>query len=358
MRWTFAGLLKGFTSFVEGARLTWALPGLRWLVFSSTLVTLYFLATVLLLLEGFERGRLAMLGDDVAKGWSTALMTWSLFALLFTFPVLGPISSALQAAATERARAAFSGLSLAGDGLRAWFGRVLLELARFHRRLLTLSVGTLVTVLAVMLLVPEDMPRLRGLLSLAASLALFALSTLFHGLSGTASRAELLRRWPELVGFVLGSWCLTLFGLGPWFVIVNAVSAEVFRMRLRDPEASVNVSGLRDPDENTGSHARRATHGTIPNDVAARVRRRYERVERNLEYDAEPPKNVRYEYLPLRSDPRPGEYQIGALLPTNEDDTLNLSEPIRFYVVVSDQAPNDGRYRRYQDDRFAGPFEA
>ncbi len=81
-------------------------------------------------------------------------------------------------------------------------------------------------------------------------------------------------------------------------------------------------------------------------------------MERTLTWDAEPPKNVRYEYLTLRSDPRPGEYQIGALLPTNEDDTLNLTEPIRFWVVVSDRAPDDGRYRRFMDDRFAGPLEA
>jgi hypothetical protein len=92
MRWAFAGVLRGFTSFVEGARLVWALRGLRRLALASTLITLYFLATVLLLLEGFERGRLVVLGDDVARGWSTALMVWSVFALLFTFPVLGPIS--------------------------------------------------------------------------------------------------------------------------------------------------------------------------------------------------------------------------------------------------------------------------
>ena len=67
---------------------------------------------------------------------------------------------------------------------------------------------------------------------------------------------------------------------------------------------------------------------------------------------------MRYEYLPLRSDPRPGEYQTGALLATNEDDTLNLTEPIRFWVVVCEQPPNDGRYRRFMDDRFAGPLEA
>jgi hypothetical protein len=360
VRRAFAGVLRGFTSFVEGARLVWAIRGLRWLAFSSTLVTLYFLATVLLLLEGFERGRLVVLGDDVARGWSTGLTVWSVLALLFTFPVLGPISSALQSAAAERTQAAFAGLSLPGAGLRAWFVAVLGELARFHQRMLVLSLGTLVTVLSVVLLVPESMPRWRGLLSLVVSLSLFALHTLFRGLAGTVPRAELLRRWPELLGFVLGSWCLTLFGLGPWFVILNAVSAEVFRMRLRDPKASVNVSGQREPEPSIGAtgHRHPTTHGPIPNDVASRVRRRYERAERTLTWDAEPPKNVRYEYLPLRSDPRPGEYQIGALLPTNEDDTLNLTEPIRFWVVVSDRAPDDGRYRRFMDDRFAGPLEA
>lgn len=360
MRWAFAGLSRGFTSFVEGARLVWTLRAVRRLALASTLVTLYFLATVLLLLEGFERGRLVMLGDDVARGWSTALLVWSVFALLFTFPVLGPISSALQGAAAERTRAAFAGFSAAPAGLSAWFFAVLGELVRFHRRMLLLSLGTLLSVLAVVLLIPESMPRLRGLLSLVSSLALYALHTLFSRLAGSVPRAELWRRWPELVGFVLGSWCLTLFGLGPWFVILNAVSAEVFRMRLRDPEASVDVSQLREADSSVDAGGARGpvTQGPIPNDVAERVRRRYERVERTLKWDAEPPKNVRYEYLPLRSDPRPGEYQIGALLPASEDDTLNLTEPIRFWVVVSERAPDDGRYRRFMDDRFAGPLEA
>jgi hypothetical protein len=355
VRRAFAGLLRGFTSFVEGARLSWALRGLRWLVLASTLATLYFLATVLLLLEGYERGRLVVL-VDVGRGWSTALVVWSVFALLFTFPVFGPISSAIQSAAAERTRAAFRGLALPPAGLRAWFFAVLSELVRFHQRLLLLSLGTLVTVLSVVLIVPESMPRLRGLLSLVSSLALYALNVLFRGLAGAVPRTELLRRWPELVGFVLGSWCLTLFGLGPWLVVLNAVSAEVFRMRLRDPKAGIDVNALRDPE--TGEGDQRATHGRIPNDVANRVRRRYERVERTLTWNAEPPKNVRYEYLPLRGDPRPGEYQIGALLPTSEDDTLNLTEPIRFWVVVSDRAPDDGRYRRFMDDRFAGPLEA
>jgi hypothetical protein len=358
VRWAFAGLLRGFTSFVEGARLSWALRGLRRLALASTIATLYFLATVLLLLEGFERGRLVVLGEDAGRGWSTALMVWSVFALLFTFPVLGPISSAIQGAAAERTRAAFAGVSLPPAGLRTWFSAVLGELLRFHQRMLLLSFGTLVTVLAVVLVVPESMPRLRGLLSLVLSLALYALNVLFRGLAGAVPRTELLRRWPELVGFVLGSWCLSLFGLGPWFVVLNAVSAEVFRMRLRDPKAGVDVNALRDPETSEGASDARATRGRIPNDLANRVRRRYERAERTLTWNAEPPKNVRYAYLPLRSDPRPGEYQIGALLPTNEDDTLNLTEPIRFWVVVSDRAPDDGRYRRFMDDRFAGPLEA
>ena len=361
MRWAFAGLLKGFTSFVEGARLLWALRGLRRLALASAIVTLYFVATVLLLLEGFERGRLVGLGDDVARGWSTALMVWSIFALLFTFPVLGPISAAIQGAAAERARAALSGHSLSTAGLWTWLFAVLNELARFHRRMLVLSLGTLVTVLSVVLIVPEDMPRLRGLLSLFWSLSLFALHALFRGLAGTVPRAELLRRWPELAGFVLGSWCLTLFGLGPWFVILNVVSAEVFRMRAKNPDAKVDVSDLREHEPSKGAREhepRRASQGPIPNDIAERVRRRYERLERTLTWNAEPPKNVRYEYLALRSDPRPGEYQIGALLPTNEDDTLVLTEPIRFWVVVSERAPDDGRYRRFMDDRFAGPLEA
>ncbi|HEX6276251.1 MAG TPA: hypothetical protein VFZ53_24595 [Polyangiaceae bacterium] len=358
MRWAFAGFLKGFTSFVEGARLLWTLRGLRRLTLASTLVTLYFLATVLLLLEGFERGRLVALGD-ASRAWSTALMVWSVFALLFTFPVLGPISSALQGAAAERTRAAFAGLSLPPAAPGRWFFAVLGELMRFHARMLMLSLGAVVTVLAVVLVVPENMPRLRGLLSLVLSLSLFALSALFRGLRGTVPRAELLKRWPEVAGFVLGSWCLTLFALGPWFVVLNVVSAEVFRARLRNPDASVNASALREPEPNVSDgegHA--ARHGRIPSDVAHRVRRRYESVERTLTWDAEPPKNVRYEYLALRSDPRPGEYQIGALLPTNEDDTLRLTEPIRFWVVVSERAPDDGRYRRFMDDRFAGPLEA
>ncbi len=356
MRWALAGFAKGFTSLLLGARLSWKLRGVRRLVLASTLVTIYFLATVLLLLEGFERGRLVILGENVAKGWSTALAAWSVFALLFTFPVLGPISSALQGAAAERTRAAFQGVSLPGAGLGAWLVAVLGELTRLHRRLLTLSLGTAATVLGVVLLVPDDMPRLRGWLAWFSSLSLFAVHALFHGVSGTVPRAALLRRWPEIAGFVLGSWCLTLFGLAPWFVILNVVSAEVFRMRLRDPDAGVDVNHLREPSGSGESHA--TPQGPIPRDVAKRVRRRYERVERTLTWDAEPPKNVRYEYLPLRSDPRPGEYQIGALLPTNEDDTLDLSEPIRFWVVVSDRAPDDGRYRRFMDDRFAGPLEA
>jgi hypothetical protein len=352
VRWAFSGFLRGFTSFVEGARLLWALGGLRRLALASTLVTIYFLATVLLLLEGFERGRLVVLGDDVAKGWSTALTVWSIFALLFTFPVLGPISTALQSAAAERTRAAFAGLSPSSAGLQGWFVAVLGEVGRFHQRMLTLSLGALLTVGSVVLVIPEDMPRLRSLLSLGLSLVLYALHTLFRGLSGAVPRAELLRRWPELVGFVLGSWCLTLFGLAPWFVILNVVSAQVFRMRLRDPQANVDVSGLREAEPNAEAN------GRIPSDVARRVRRSYERVERTLTWDAEPPKNVRYEYLPLKGDWRPGEYQIGALLPTNEDDTLNLAEPIRFWIVVSDRSPDDGRYRRFMDDRFAGPLEA
>jgi len=359
VRWAFAGFLKGFASFVEGARLLWALPGLRRLALASSLVTLYFVATVLLLLEGFERGRLVALGNDVPRAWSTALMVWSVFALLFTFPVLGPISSALQGAAAERTRAAFAGLSLPPAAPGTWFFAVLGELMRFHARLLMLSLGAVIGVLSVVLVVPESMPRLRGLLSLVLSLALFALSALFRGLRGTVPRAELVKRWPELVGFVLGSWCLTLFGLGPWFVVLNAVSAEVFRARLRNPDASVNVSALREPEPNVSIYDRYATlRGRIPNEVITRVRRRYESAERTLTWDAEPPKNVRYEYLALRSDPRPGEYQIGALLPTNEDDTLRLTEPIRFWVVVTDRAPDDGRYRRFMDDRFAGPLEA
>jgi hypothetical protein len=359
VRWALAGFSKGFASFVEGARLLWVVRGLRRLALASTLVTLYFVATVLLLLQGFERGRLVALGDDVPRAWSTALMVWSMFALLLTFPVLGPISSALQSAAAERTRAAFAGRSLSPAGLGTWFFSVLGELMRFHARMLILSLAALVSVLSVVLVVPESMPRLRGLLSLGVSLSLFALSALFRGLRGTVPRAELLRRWPEVVGFVLGSWCLTLFGLGPWFVVLNVVSAEVFRARLRNPDAAVNVSALREPEPYPSADDRHtATHGRIPNDVANRVRRRYERVERTLVWNAEPPKNVRYEYLALRSDPRPGEYQIGALLPTNEDDTLLLGEPIRFWVVVSDRAPDDGRYRRFMDDRFAGPLEA
>ena len=361
MRWAFAGLLKGFTSFVEGARLLWALPGLRRLALSSTIVTLYFLATVLLLLEGFEHGRLVALGDDVPRGWSTALTVWSMFALLFTFPVLGPISSALQSAAAERTQAAFAGRSLPPVGLGSWFLAVLGELARFHQRMLLLSLATLLSVLSVVLVVPESMPRLRGALSLALSFSLYALNALFRGLGGTVPRAELLRRWPELVGFVLGSWCLTLFGLGPWFVVLNVVSAEVFRRRLQKSDARVDVSVLREPlpgADASGHDRHPITHGPIPNEIQNRVRRRYESVERTLTWDAEPPKNVRYEYVALASDPRPGEYQIGALLPTNEDDTVNLTEPIRFWVVVSDRAPNDGRYRRFMDDRFAGPLEA
>jgi hypothetical protein len=353
--------LSGFTSFVEGARLLWTLRGLRRLAVASTIVTAYFLATVLLLLEGFERGRLVALGDDVARGWSTVFTVWSVFALLFTFPVLGPISSALQGAAVERTKAAFAGLALSPAGLRSWFFAVLSELARFHERMLMLSLGTMISVLSVVLMVPESMPRLRGWLSLVVCFSLYALNALFRELRGTVPRAELLQRWPELVGFVLGSWCSTLFGLGPWFVILNVVSAEVFRMRLQNPEASVDVSAVREPEPSAGAsgHDRHpGTHGPIPNDIAKRVRRRYEHVESTLTWDAEPPKNVRYEYLPLRSDPRPGEYQIGALLPTNEDETLNLTEPIRFWVVVSDRAPDDGRYRRFMDDRFAGPLEA
>jgi hypothetical protein len=330
----------------------WVLRGLRRLALASALVTLWFVATVLLLLEGFERGRLTLLGDRVARGWSTALTIWSMFVLLFTFPVLGPLSSALQGAAAERTRAAFAGLSLPQPGLREWFIAVLGELARLHRRLLMLSLATLLSVLSVVLVVPESMPRLRGLLSLLLSLLLFALHALLLRLPGAVPRAELLRRWPEVVGFVLGSWCLTLFGVGPWFVILNVVSAEVFWVRLRDPNVRVDLSGVREPPPSLG------TDGPIPSDVAQRVRDSYERMERGLTWDAEPPKNVRYEYLPLRSDPRPGEYQIGALLPTSGDDTVNLTEPIRFWVVVCEQAPSDGRYRRFSDDRFAGPLEA
>lgn len=357
-----SGLLRGFSSFVEGARLLWALGELRRLAFASTFVTLYFLATVLLLLEGFERGRLTALGDHVARGWSTALVVWSVFVLLFALPVFGPISSALQAAAAERTAAAFAGLSLPRPRWRDWFLAVLGELIGFHRRWLMLSLATLASVLAVVLLVPESMPRARGLLSLLVSLLLFALHTLLLRLSRATPPAALLRRWPEVVGFVLGSWCLTLFGLGPWLVILNVVSAELFSMRLRDPEAKVDARSLRHLAATAEANARRgspeAPHGRIPGDVARRVRHRYERTEQALVWDTEPPKNVRYEYLPLRSDPRPGEYQVGALLPTNEDDTLNLEEPIRFWVVASDRAPDDGRYRRFTDDVFAGPLEA
>jgi hypothetical protein len=362
VRWVFAGLLQGFTSFVEGARLVWALRGLRGLALVSAVVTLYFLATVVLLLEGFERGRLILLGDHVARGWSTALAVWSVFVLLFTFPVLGPISSALQGAAAERTRAAFAGVSLPPPRLREWFIAVLGELALLHRRMLMVSLATLLSVLSVVLVVPESMPRLRGLLSLLFSLLLFALHALLLRLPKAVPRAELLRRWPEFVGFALGSWCLTLFGLGPWFAILNVVSAEVFWLRLRDPNVTVDVNGLREPEPRLGAagsgNGHAVTPGRIPNDVTQRVRQRYERVERSLTWNAEPPKNVRYEYLPLRSDPRPGENQIGALLPTSEDDTVNLTEPIRFWVVVCEQAPSDGRYRRFAEDRFAGPFEA
>jgi hypothetical protein len=352
-------LLRGFASFTEGTRLLWAVHGLRRLALASTIVTLCFLAAVLSLLQGFERRSLVALGDDPARGWSVALTVGSVFALLFTFPVLGPISSALQRAGAERTQAAFAGFSLPPAGLRTWFFAVLSELARFHTRMLMLSLGTLISVLSVVLIVPESMPRLRGLLSLVLSLSLFALNALFRGLAGTVSRAELSRRWPELAGFVFGSWCLTLFGLGPWFVVLNVVSAEVLRMRLQNRDASVDVSALREPGPSASAtdDARHAAPGRIPNDIANRVRRRYERVEHTLTWDAEPPKNVRYEYLALRSDPRPGEYQIGALLSTNEDDTVNLTEPIRFWVVVSERAPDDGRYRRFMDDRFAGPLE-
>jgi hypothetical protein len=99
-------------------------------------------------------------------------------------------------------------------------------------------------------------------------------------------------------------------------------------------------------------------HGPIPASIATRVRRRYRRLEAVLKWNAEPPKDVRYEYLPLRHDPRPGEYQIGALLPTKPDDTVEVSDPIRFWIVVTEREPDDGRYRRFMDDRFAGPFEA
>jgi hypothetical protein len=342
--------MRGFASFVEGARLLWTLRELRRLVFVSTLVTVYFLATVLLLLEGFEEGRLVVLGDDVARGWSTALTTWSVFVLLFTFPVLGPISSALQSVAAARTQAAFAGLSLPRVALREWLMLVLSELVRLPLRMLLLSLAALPGVFVVLLLVPESMPRLRGVLSLFMSLALVAVHVLLIRWPKVVPRAELWRKWPELVGFVLGSWCLTLFGLGPWFVILNVVSAEVFWMRLRDPNASVDVSSLRQWQP--------PAHGPIPYDVVQRVRHRYESMERTLTWDAEPPKNVRYEYLHLAGDPRPGEYQIGALLPTNEDDTLNLTEPIRFWVVVGYQSHDDGRYRRYMDDRFAGPLDA
>ncbi|HEY3495220.1 MAG TPA: hypothetical protein VGK73_11060 [Polyangiaceae bacterium] len=33
-------------------------------------------------------------------------------------------------------------------------------------------------------------------------------------------------------------------GLGAWFVVLDVVSAEVFRMRLRVPEASVDVKSI------------------------------------------------------------------------------------------------------------------
>jgi hypothetical protein len=359
VRWAFAGFSKGFTSFFEGAQLLWALRGLRALALSSTIVTLYFLATVLFLLEGFEHGRLVAFGDDVARGWSTVLTVWSVFALLFTFPVLGPISSALQSAASARSRAALAGRELPPAGFGMWCFAVLGELTRFHRRMLMLSLGTLITVLFVVLIVPESTPRLRGFLSLAFSLSLYAINALFRGLAGAVPRAELWRRWPEVVGFVLGSWCLTLFGLAPWFVILNVVSAEVFRARLQNPGVSIDVSALREPEPDASSHDRHAvTDGRIPTEIETRIRRRYEHLERTLTWNAEPPKNVRYEYLPLRTDPRPGEYQIGALLPTNEDGALDLTEPIRFWVVVSDRAPDDGRYRRFMDDRFAGPLDA
>ncbi|HEY3495730.1 MAG TPA: hypothetical protein VGK73_13625 [Polyangiaceae bacterium] len=358
MRWAFAGVLRGFSSFVEGARLSWTIAGLRRLALASSLVTLVFIGTVLLLLEGFERGRLVALAN-VAKPWSTALTIASAFVLLFAFPVLGPLSSAIQGVAAARTRAAFDGGLLPGLGVKAWFGAVVGELAQLHRRWVTLSLGTLRAVLPISLLVPADMTRLRALLSLLVSLALFALHALFRRLEGTVPVPELLRRWPELVGFVLGSWGLTLFGLGPWFVVLDVVSAEVFRVRLRAPGASVDVKSLGEQPSETRVRAPHAAgQGRIPEDIAARVHRRYERAEPHLTWNAEPPKNVRYEYLPLRADPRPGEYQIGALLPTNEDDTLNLSEPIRFWVVVSDRAPDDGRYRRFMDDRFAGPLEA
>ena len=45
------------------------------------------------------------------------------------------------------------------------------------------------------------MPRLRGLLSLLVSLLRLTLHTLLLRLPRAVLRAELLRRWPELVGF-------------------------------------------------------------------------------------------------------------------------------------------------------------
>ena len=342
-------LLRGFSSFVEGARLLWRVKSLRALAALSTLITAVWIATVLLVLQGMERGRLVALGPDTSAFWSVALVTAGVFVLLFAFPSLGPVSVTLQQRAAESARAVLLGTAIAERDSGWWFQTILGHLAGIYRRVLIVAASLAFAGLIAHLLVPERMPFVERVVQVPLLLALLALSALVRSLDDFPSvTAVFLRRWPEVLGYVTGSWCLSLFGLGPWFLILDAVSAEVFRARLRDPERRIDWHSALQPEKV-------AAYRRVPEHVVDRVRRHFDAIRDTIVYDARLPHETRFEYVPLVSA-RYGEEQIGALLLADDDGRFDPKGILRYWVIVSFDVPFDTRDLPRGGDRFAGPF--
>jgi hypothetical protein len=289
------------------------------------------------------------LGTDVPWAIHILVGVAGVFILLFCFPGIGPIAATIRIRAAEYTRALAEKSSPPRRDVLWWSGTIIQQLFYLFPRLMAQGIVLAAVTLIVGAAFPGGPSALQFIAQSMVVLAVLAVFTLTALEQSRGDVLELLRgRWPDIAGYVVGAWCLTLCGLAPWLSTLLAVAGESLVSRIDPPAVSQ-------------APAPKARFVRFDPEVVQRVWRSYERlVERlgdNIKWTHAAPdtRNMRLEAITIRAD-RIWEERLLALLPTDKLGRVHAESARQFWLLrTTDTAPF--YYRAMPSGEFAGPFQ-
>lgn len=344
---------RGFLVFVDSARFMLHMRPLRRLAIAGAIVQIVWIGLVLLLVEVLFEGPLVVLGIRAPSSVQGLLGFFGVCLALLCFPVIGPVAAAMQMRVAEHIRAFAKNESSPWPGAKNWLLVIVLQMPYFFRRLFIFGAVASGVAIIVGVMVPGGPSPLQLVVQAASVLAVLAVDTLISLDRSRWTVLELVRgHWPDIAGYIVGLWCVSMFGLVPWLAPLLPIAAENLLRGMSRPD--VRRKMLREPAApSQGKFVR------VDPRVADRIRTRYQRLgEEDIAwtYSAPDTTNTRFEAIWLASD-RLGHQHVVALAPTDRWGRVHAHSAREFWLMATRHA---GEFR-YSDlhrigERFAGPF--